>query len=505
MLKKYALLIGIIVLKFIIQFNLVNPAYELQRDEFLHIDQGKHLAAGFISVPPLTALQSWLILKLGNTDFWVRFFPALFGAITIIIVWKAIEELKGGIYALLLGSCCILFSALLRLNILYQPNSFDVMAWTFIYFCIIKFINRENKKWIWLAAMAFAVAFLNKYNIAFQLMGLLPALLICRQRKIFTMPVLYFAMLFAFLLIAPNIYWQYQNGFPVLKHMRELTDTQLVNVKRVDFLKEQLLFFVNGLIVLIAGFFSLWFYQPFKKYRVLFYSFVFTLVIFIALRAKSYYAIGLYPIFIAFGAVWLEIILEKKWKKWAIRPLLIVIPVVIFILILPFAFPIKNPEKIVAESAKNNISHTWEDGKEHPIHQDFADMIGWKELAAIVDSAYQKINDPSQTIVFCDNYGQAGAINYYSKVKNIHALSSNADYATWFPDSLQWKNCIRVKENDKLTREINHFDSCFVSGKIKNKLAREYGTTVFTLLNADDSIKAILQSEIIKAKNKYRN
>jgi len=114
-----------------------------------------------------------LILKLGNTDFWVRFFPALFGAITIIIVWKAIEELKGGIYALLLGSCCILFSALLRLNILYQPNSFDVMAWTFIYFCIIKFINRENKKWIWLAAMAFAVAFLNKYNIAFQLMGLL--------------------------------------------------------------------------------------------------------------------------------------------------------------------------------------------------------------------------------------------------------------------------------------------------------------------------------------------
>jgi|GEM_PF-6304692 len=60
MLKKYALLIGIIVLKFIIQFNLVNPAYELQRDEFLHIDQGKHLAAGFISVPPLTALLRFL-------------------------------------------------------------------------------------------------------------------------------------------------------------------------------------------------------------------------------------------------------------------------------------------------------------------------------------------------------------------------------------------------------------------------------------------------------------
>jgi len=103
--------------------------------------------------------------------------------------------------------------------------------------------------------------------------------------------------------------------------MRELTDTQLVNVKRVDFLKEQLLFFVNGLIVLIAGFFSLWFYQPFKKYRVLFYSFVFTLVIFIALRAKSYYAIGLYPIFIAFAASTPSLLLlalyglKLFWKK----------------------------------------------------------------------------------------------------------------------------------------------------------------------------------------------
>src|SRR5690349_12316914 len=130
MIKKNLLLLFFIALKFVLQFTLIHPVYDLHRDEYLHLDQGNHLAAGFLSVPPFSSWIAWIIQQLGGSEFWVKFFPALFGALTIVVVWKAIEALKGGLFALVLGATCVLFSALLRLNTLFQPNSFDVLAWT---------------------------------------------------------------------------------------------------------------------------------------------------------------------------------------------------------------------------------------------------------------------------------------------------------------------------------------------------------------------------------------
>ena len=164
MTKKTIILFGFILLKFLLQYILISSDYDLQRDEYLHLDQGQHLAWGFQSVPPFTSWISYLIHLLGNSVFWIKFFPTLFGALTILIVWKAIEELNGNLFALILGATCILFSALLRLNTLYQPNSFDVLSWTAFYFIILKYFKTENTNWLFIGAFVFAFGFLNKYN-----------------------------------------------------------------------------------------------------------------------------------------------------------------------------------------------------------------------------------------------------------------------------------------------------------------------------------------------------
>lgn len=510
MLKKQLLLVFFIVLKFVLQFNLIHPVYQLHRDEYLHLDQGHHLSAGYLSVPPFTSWIAWIIHQLNGSEFWVRFFPALFGALSLLVVWKATEALKGGIYALVLGACAVLFSALLRLNTLLQPNSFDVLAWTFLYYCLLRYCMDEKAKWIWWAAVAFAIGFLNKYNIAFQVIGLFPALLLNKQRTIFLRPAFYGALLLACIIILPNLYWQYQNGFPVFYHMRELTNTQLVNLSRTDFLREQLLYYMGSIVVLIAGFLSFFMYAPFKKFQALCYAFLFTMVLFIYLRAKGYYAIGIYPIFFAFGAAWLEKLLNHGWKKYIIRPVLVVLPVALLVLILKMAFPVLTPDQIVANAGtqKKMGLHKWEDGKEHAISQDFADMLGWKELAAIVDNAYAGIKDKENTLVLCDNYGQAGAINYYSKNRHINALSLNADYLFWFPKNKTWKNMIMVKEaNDSdssRSKEKQLFDSVLVYGKIKDPYARELGTTVYLLLGAKDTASVILYHAIEQRKARQR-
>ena len=502
--RKTILLLSFILVKFTLQFVLISPEYELQRDEFLHLDQANHLAWGYVSVPPLTSWISCIILLLGNSLFWIRFFPALFGALTIVVVWKAIEELKGSWFALILGATCILFSALLRLNGLYQPNSLDILCWTTFYFIIIKYVNSENSKWFYVGMVVLAFGFLNKYNIVFLLIGLFPALILSK-RIIFNNKHFYFSIVLFLLLILPNLIWQYNNNFPVYHHMQILAKTQLVNVNRWDFLKGQLLFFIGSLFVILASLYALLFYSPFKKYNFFFWSLVVTLLVFTFLKAKDYYAVGLYPIYIAFGAVYLETILKQDWKKY-LQPIAILIPILFFIPMYRLIFPNKSPKYFAnhSETYKKFGLLRWEDGKDHPLPQDYADMLGWKELAHKTDSIYAMLPAGEQTLILCDNYGQAGAINYYSKNKKCNAVSFNADYINWFRLDKKYTNLIRIKEFDNEDIEMKetspYFKKSYVAGSITNTYAREHGTTIFVFEKAKIDINQRIKKEIIKEK-----
>lgn len=490
-----------------LQYFLVDQGYELNRDEFLHLDQAHHLAWGYISVPPVTSWISTIILLLGNSLFWIRFFPALFGALTIAVVWKAIEVLEGNLFALITGSACVLFSALLRLNLLYQPNSLDVLCWTSFCFILIKYINTENPKWLYTGMLVFAIGFLNKYNIVFLLAGLLPALLL-KKRSVFPGKHLYFSISLALLLVLPNLLWQFNNNFPVVHHLKLLAKTQLVNVNRWDFIKDQLLFFIGSLPVIFAGLYALLFYPPFKKYGIFFWSLCFTLLLFIYLQAKSYYAIGLWPVYIAFGSVYLGNILNTDWKKY-VKPLLIALPVLSFIPMYNTIFPNETPEYIVhnSKARKDFGLLRWEDGKDHPLPQDFADMLGWKELAYKVDAIYAALPVQQQTLILCDNYGQAGAINYYSKNKHITAVTFNADYINWFNLDKKIDNLIRVKtldsEGDELKETSPFFETAYAAGSLTNSFAREYGTTIFVFIKAKIDVNERLKKEIEDEKKFY--
>lgn len=503
MAKKSLILTGFVLVKFLLQYMLISPEYDLHRDEYLHLEQANHLAWGYLSVPPMTSWISFIIKLLGNGVFWIKFFPALFGALTILVVWKAIEELNGNLFALTLGAACVLFSALLRLNTLYQPNSLDVLCWTAFYFTVIKYLNTEKQKWLFVGAVVFAVGFLNKYNIVFLLAGFFPAVLMTKQRRLLINKNLYIAMSLGLLLILPNLLWQYNNRFPVVHHLKELASTQLVNVDRWGFLQSQLLFFIGSLFVILSALYALLFYRPFKKYASFFWAIVFTLLVFVYFKAKDYYAIGLYPIYIAFGSVFLGDILKNGWKNH-LQPVAIAVPVLFFIPMYNWIFPNKSPEYIVENKKryKDLGLLRWEDGKDHLLPQDFADMLGWKELADKVDKIYSGLPAPDKTLVLCDNYGQAGAINYYTDGK-IKAVSFNADFINWFDLEPQYEHLIRVKSHAGRDSELGetspYFHMSFVSDSITNQFAREYRTTIFTFIGANVDINKRILKEIDEA------
>lgn len=503
--SRYWILFVIIMIKFILQYIVVNPVYELHRDEFLHLDQANHLAFGFISVPPFTSLISKIILLLGGDIFWVRFFPALFGAFTIIFVWLIVETLGGSLYSKILASSALLFSLLVRINILFQPNSFDILAWTIIFYLLVKYVQSEKSKWLFLLSIIVALGFYNKYNLAFLIIGLLASLLLTSQKKIFSNISFWKAALLAAILILPNIIWQVVNHFPVLEHMKVLKATQLDNNSASGFLRSQVIYFFGSLPLTIGAFIAFIFFKPFKQFRFIGLTFILVIALFTILKAKDYYAIGLFPVLFAFGSVYFERILFGKWKPLVIT-LLICFNLGVFISTAKLVLPILSPSEIRQNSQafeKMGLLR-WEDGKNHFLPQDFADMIGWREMADISLKAYKMIPayDLESTMIFCDNYGQTGALNYYNRGKMPEAYSFTTDYIYWLPRMKKIQNIIMI--GDPPRKEVTDmFKDTKLVGEVENEYAREKGTGVYLMTGANDLLTVMFYKLAEDRKKKF--
>jgi hypothetical protein len=367
-----------------------------------------------------------------------------------------------------------------------------------VYYTLLRYLQTQQYKYLYLLAVGFAIGFLNKYNIAFCLIGLIIALAISRHRKIFLNPHFYYAGLLALLLISPNLVWQYQHDFPVLKHMKELTETQLVHVNRMDFVKEQFFFFIGSIFILIAAFISFFLFAPNKPFKVFCWAYVITIFLFVYLQAKAYYAIGLYPILFAFGSAYLSDLL-KKGGWFYLRYLCIAVILFFCYILLEVALPLYKPEKYAEDAAQHKpfSSHTWEDGRKYPIAQDFADMLGWSELAHKVDSLYATLEPKQNILILCDNYGQAGAINYYTKYKELRADAFIPDYINWINIDRNIDHVIRIKtaSNTDSTRDHNLFETVEVLARIDNAYAREKGTQIILLSKPKVDLGELLRKE----------
>jgi hypothetical protein len=82
------------------------------------------------------------------------------------------------------------------------------------------------------------------------------------------------------------------------------------------------------------------------------------------------------------------------------------------------------------------------------------------------------------------------------------AVSINADYIGWFPQDIEYKNVIRIKEaGEDFEAENGYFEEVIYIGQIENEFAREKGTSIALLKNAKVNIKAIVDRDIAEAQH----
>lgn len=503
--KATRLIIFLVLIKLILPYLLQSPNYELHRDEFLYLAEGRHLAWGYLEIPPLLPVFSWFIHILGNSAFWVKFFPDLFGTLTFIVTAKIVQSLGGKLFAIFLVFLPFVFGAYLRLFFLFQPNAPEIFFWSLMAYSVIRFVQTEKNFWLYVFGIAAGLGLLSKYSVAFFLIGILSGLLLSPARKIYLNKHLYFSGILAFIIFLPNLLWQYNHRFPVVVHMNELTKYQLKYVSPLGFLADQLLFNFPTFFIWVSGLIFILFSPKAKKYRAFGYAWITVIIILLIFQGKSYYALGGYPMLFGFGAFYLENYFSNRSVMWKYG--IVAFSFLTGIYMIPLLLPVAGPQPLANYYQKRKIERygllKWEDQKDHPLPQDFADMLGWKEMTEKVSTAYNALTDEEKknAIIYCDNYGEAGALNYYGKNYRLpEAYSHNGSFLFWIPDNTQWENIILVTDNKKEMQLpfIKQFKTAFVFDSVTNKYAREYGSLIITFKGPDEELRSSLIERIKK-------
>ncbi len=483
-------------LKIALHFT-ANANFGFHRDELLYMALGEHIGWGFKEVPPFVAGISWISSHLfGDSIFATRLLPTLFGAMIVLLTGLCVINLGGKKLAISIACIAVIISpAFLASQYLLQPVVFDQFFWTLTAYFVIRYVRTRKVKYIYLTGVAAGFGMLNKYTMAFFVLALVIGLLVTPQRKLLFQKAWLFSALIAFIIFLPNLIWQINNGFPVVKHMRELRETQLDNINPIDFLLQQLLIHASGLFIWLAGLIYFIVSRNAKQYRFLGIAFIVTLFLLIVLKGKVYYGFGAYPVLFAGGGIAYYNLLKRinSTAQYGVLafifiPALLLLPIVIPILPLPSTLKFFS---FTSEKLNIRFPLKWEDQKEHATTQDYADMMGWDEIANIVQKAYLTIpvSQRNKTTIFASNYGQAGAIDHFGKEYNLPSVVClNSSYALWAPEKIETDNFIYIDDEDP--DDITPYYKTIIKvGEVENPYAREKGTQVYIL---SDPVKDLL-------------
>lgn len=497
LLSDIAILIYFALFKLLLHF-LTNTNYGFHRDEFLYIDMGNHLSWGYLEVPPNIAVFAKIShFIFGNSVFGYRFFPALTGAVLVFVTGLIVRELGGRRFAVSVAALCVIFSpAFLRVNTLFQPVCFEQLYWTLGAYLLVIIIKRNDQR-LWLAmGLLIGLGLLNKYSMLFFAFGVGIGLIASSHRKVLLAKWPWLAALIALLIVLPNLLWQASHGFPFFEHMKVLRETQLVNVRPIDFIIGQ--FLLNGLIstpIWLIGLYFFLFSKPGKAYRPIGWIYLSTMIVLLVLGGKTYYLLPTYPMLFAGGALFLERLIAARQWNW-LKPVAIIIS--INLLTIPYGLPIlpiKTAEKYFRYMAENLGIWgplRWEDGKIHTIPQDYADMFGWENQVAEVAKVYHNLTPEEQLkcTIMGGNYGETGAINYYSAKYNLpHAVGVNGSYYLWGPGKISGGIMIAVGIPKEYLQ--SYFKDIELAAVVSHKVAREGEIRVYICQHPNTTLQEL--------------
>jgi hypothetical protein len=314
-------------------------------------------------------------------------------------------------------------------------NAFDVLFWTLGAYLLIRLLKNDSiPTWIgW--GLVIGLGMMNKISMGFFAGGIFVGLLLTKERKRLAGKGFWISAGTAFVIFLPYILWQIPHNFPTWEFMRNASLYKNMPTAITAFLSEMVLEMnpIN-LPILLLGLYFLFFTKAGKQYRLLGWMFVFVFILLRLSNAKVYYIAPVYPILFSVGAVQIETLLKRaNWFKFAIIPLMSICGLVL----MPMTLPILPVEKYIAYRQKLGLqTQQMERDAEAELPQYFADMFGWGNLTMEVAKVYNRLSleERAKCAIFCETYGQAGAIDYFGPKYGLpKAMSNQNSYWLWGP------------------------------------------------------------------------
>jgi len=438
----YWYLLGLSLIAFVIfMISSSIRSYGFFIDEVYFIACAKRLAFGYIDQPPLSiAFLSVVQHLFGYNIYAIRCLPAASIAATVFMTGMIAKRLGGSTMSMLLaGLAVMIMPVFILFGSFYSMNAYEPLIWSSIVYFVLKMVQ-ENDERYWLhVGILLGIGLEMKHTIILYGIALITGFLFSDKRRLLFNRWILLGGLACFILILPNLVWQYIHHFPSIELYRNSFSSKNINKTYLQVIAEQIIF-VNPFTfpLWFTGLISLLFSKG-KPYRFMLFAYVFLLLLMLTGHSSRPDRIAsIYTFFMASGTVAIEFYLKTSWQRFnqVIVGILLITGGIMFT---PVFCPILSPAVTKKYISRLGLHFDLEAGKVgEPLPQWLADRIGWRELAADVAKVYHALpdNEKRNTVIISTNYGEAGALELYASEFGLPlTYCTHNSFHSWGPPS----------------------------------------------------------------------
>jgi hypothetical protein len=449
--------------------------YGYFRDEMYYIMCGRFLDWGYVDQSPMVALQARLATMLfGKSLVGLRFFSALAGAVRVFLTGLIAWSLGGrrsaqalAMLAVVVAPCYIGGDGYLSMN------SFESIFWMGCILTVIWIVRGASPKWWLLVGILGGFGLENKPSMTFFLIALVFGLLVTPERRLLWNRWFAAAIALTILLALPNLLWQIHHHWPTWEFLRNgRLEHKNLTVGPLPFILGQITT-LHPLNVFVWGAGLVWLFASprAKGFRWIGATYLFFLALMMALHAKDYYLVPIYPmLFAAGGLAWEGTSEKSKARVWRISARAVVL-VITTAIIFPMASPVLPPEQWLRYTQALHLrSRPQEKYATGPLPQFYADRFGWQEMVDQITRIYNSLSpeDKAKVGIYCSNYGEASAVNFLGA--NLpFAVSGQNNYFLWGPHGYSGEVMIIV--SDATLEEVRQ---TYASAEIAGEMDHPY-------------------------------
>lgn len=447
--------------------------YGLFRDELYYIICGRHLAWGYVDLAPLAALQARVAESLFglHNQAMFRIFSALAGSARVFLTGTLAWSLGARRMAQGIAMIGVLLAPVyLTLDGVLAMNSFESLFWMICLLSVIQMVRGGTLHW-WIAfGISGGLGVLNKPSIAFFLFGVLGGLLLTPERRILKSRWTIAAVVLIVGISMPFLVWQADRHWPMWDLLFKINHYNINgNLGPLAFLQAQIeMLNVVSLFLIIPGILWLLTAKFARNFRWIGLMYLGMLLVMVRAHAKNYYVAPVYPILFAAGAVayqeWFSTSPKTRWLAPAVACLIGIWGAIT----LPLSIPVMPPHKTLAYAKGMHLLRKSDPTDQSPLPAILADRLGWHHFVADVARVYASLPPAERAVtgIYCDNYGEASAINLYGPEYGLPiAVSGHQNYFFWGANGYTGKVLIMIggtrKELQKQFASVEKFQRSY--------------------------------------------